>query len=66
MSATVAHSSSIPATAAHLTSGFGLKPTATPTFFSKLSSFFWTAVEIMHEAHEEERKAHAHTRFTAW
>ena len=66
MSVTVAHSSSIPASASHLTSGYGPKPASTPTFFAKLSAFFWTAVEIMHEAHEEERKAHARARFTAW
>jgi hypothetical protein len=65
MSATVAHASSISSSASHLASGYGPKPVSA-SFFAKLTAAFWLAVDVMHEAHEEERKAHARAPFTAW
>lgn len=64
MSATITHTTKLPAVSKSVAgNSFGPAPASV---LSKLASAFWVAVDVMHEAREEERKAHHRSPFTAW
>ena len=64
MSATITHTAKL-ASASKSLAGKSFGP-APASVLSKLASAFWLVVDVIHEAREEERKAHHRSPFTAW
>ncbi len=59
MSATITHTANVPAAGKRFGPAFA-------SALSKIASAFWLVVDVMHEAHEEARKAHNRSPFIAW